>query len=296
VIQANAARNVAEIQLNRILNRPLEEKFDVQEADIHDVVFMKRQERLKHYWDNPRSFKIFRAFMVEEGFANSPELKRLDAAMRAQRRLLQSTEYAFWVPTIALFGDYIHRFAESGAGSNGGLSTSLPPELDLGITEMDDSDWSVGFNLSFPLYEGSAKFAEKEQAAQELLQLELEKQSVADRIEQRIRTSLHIAGASFAAIEQLQLARETAFKNLDLVITSYSQGAVSIIELIDAQNAALVADLSASNAVYDFLIDVMEMERAVGKFDIFRSDEERELFFNRLDAYFDYATANNTYE
>ncbi len=41
----------------------------------------------------------------------------------------------------------------------------------------------------------------------------------------------------------------------------------------------------AANAVYDFLIDLMEVQRAAGGFDFFRTAEEREDFFQRLDAF-----------
>ena len=83
-----------------------------------------------------------------------------------------------------------------------------------------------------------------------------------------------------------RLAAEASGKNLELVVDSYSLGAISIIELLDAQNAALVSEEAASNAVYDFLIDLMQVQRAIGKFDIFQTDQDRDAFYDRLDAYF----------
>jgi len=97
---------------------------------------------------------------------------------------------------------------------------------------------------------------------------------------------LHKAGASYAGIEQSQKAAEAANKSLDLVTDAYSQGVVSIIELIDAQNAALTASLSAANAVFDFLIDFFEVERSVGQFSFFRTSEEQAQFNQSLKAYF----------
>jgi outer membrane protein TolC len=116
--------------------------------------------------------------------------------------------------------------------------------------------------------------------------LQLERSALENRIEQRVRSSFHRAGASFAAIGQSRKAAEASMNNLELVIESYSQGAISIIELLDAQNAALVSDEAASNAVYDFLIDLLNVQRAIGTFDIFQSEEERQAFYDRLDEYF----------
>ena len=60
---------------------------------------------------------------------------------------------------------------------------------------------------------------------------------------------------------------------------------VSILDLLDAQNAALVSSLAAANSIFDFLVDLMAVERAVGKFYFFRAREDREEFFNRVNIY-----------
>ncbi len=67
---------------------------------------------------------------------------------------------------------------------------------------------------------------------------------------------------------------------------AYTEGAVSILHLLDAQNAAFNAEQVAANAVYDFLIDLMEMERSIGRFEFFMSTEERQAFLERLKVFF----------
>ena len=120
----------------------------------------------------------------------------------------------------------------------------------------------------------------------ELDELTIQREATQQRIEQRIRSILHQAGASFAAIRLSRDAAEAAHKNLDLVTDSYSQGVVDIITLLDAQNQALVAELVAANSIFDYLIDLMSVQRAVGKFDYYRSPEDRQDFLDRLDAFF----------
>ena len=82
--------------------------------------------------------------------------------------------------------------------------------------------------------------------------------------EQRIRSSLHLAGASFAGIEQAREAVAAAEKSLEVVQEAYSLGSATILDLLDAQNAAFSAEQVAANAVYDFLIDLVEVERRHG--------------------------------
>ena len=55
---------------------------------------------------------------------------------------------------------------------------------------------------------------------------------------------------------------------------------MSIVDLIDAQRNALVAEQRSANAVYDFLIDLMEVERAAGFLSSVTSEEDLEAFLS----------------
>jgi outer membrane protein TolC len=68
------------------------------------------------------------------------------------------------------------------------------------------------------------------------------------------------------------------------VSDAYARGAASITGLIDAQSAALDASEASANAVHDFLLDLMRVERAMGSFAVLRTDEDRQLFLERLQA------------
>jgi outer membrane protein TolC len=134
-----------------------------------------------------------------------------------------------------------------------------------------------------PLFTSGRRPAVRNQNLEELSRLRFERASTAERIEQRIRSALHGAGASFAGIGLAEQAAGAAANNLQLVTDSYSRGAVSIIDLLDAQNASLVAGEAAENALYDFLIDLMEVERSVGRIYFLARPEEREALFDRAD-------------
>jgi len=67
------------------------------------------------------------------------------------------------------------------------------------------------------------------------------------------------------------------------------RGLVSIVDLLDAQNSSLRADQDAENAVYNFLINWMDVERAAGRFDFLMTQAEREEWFQRLQEFFNQA-------
>ena len=285
-IRANSQRNIAEIALNRVRHRPLEESFSIEEVGLDHPSLLTGDARFFDYFTDRATFRVFRTYMTREAVASSPELQGLAAAIDAQRRVYRSTSNSFWAPTVALQADLTGRLAEGGAGTN--FSPQLPPgtpDLSGLFPQANDVSLSLGLNVSIPVFLGGARFLERTQSLEEVARLEAQQSAVSERIEQRVRTALHVAGSSYASIGLAREGADAAGSNLELVSDSYSQGLVSIIDLIDAQNAALVADLSAATAVDDFLVDWVEVERAIGRFSLFMTADGRNDFFDRLEAF-----------
>ncbi|MEQ9618586.1 MAG: TolC family protein [Deltaproteobacteria bacterium] len=290
VVNAEAARKNTEILVNRLLHRPQGEQFTTVEAGLDDPSLLVSDPRLDKYVENPESFKLFMEFMVSQGLEQSPEISNVDSLIAAQDRILTSTKRAFWSPTVLAFGEIRHFLYEGGAGSNVDFGNQLP----FDITSPDDTEWVVQLQASFPLFRGGGKIADYRKARKELSRLRYERDSTAERVEEEIRTSLNDAGASYPSIRFSLDAADAAHKNLELVTDSYSRGVVSIIDLLDAQNAALSADLNAANATYNFLIDLMDVQRAAGKFDFFTTPEYRDRWFEELDQFYNKRTGSGS--
>ncbi len=276
VLFTQARTRQTENRLNRLLNRPLEEQFATIETDLRDPLLIVSDPRLFPYVDNPRNFRTYSDFMVSEGLEIAPELLGFDAAIAAQERILVNAKRAFWLPSFAAQGSVSELLAESGEGKRSDSS-------------LDDTDWRVGVFATFPLVEGGGKFATIKRAREELSRIQLEKEATSERIDQRIRSALHQASASYPNIRLSRDAAEASGRNLELVTDQYVRGLVSIVDLLDAQNSALSADQDAENAVYNFLIDWMDVERAAGRFDFRMTQAEREEWFQRLQEFFNKA-------
>lgn len=281
VLNSQAQLKQARVALNRILHRPLEEPFMTEEASLHDPLLFGDLNRLFTFIDNPKHFGLFRNFQVQEGLKVSPEVMRLNALIAGQERTVLNAQRAYWAPDLSLEADVDQRFAAAGTGQAG-----PPPSLGSG---QDNTQWSVGLGLSFPLYSGGNKEAAESKALEDLRRLRLEREATIGRVEERIRSAMFQASASFPGIRLSREAAEASRKNLELVVDQYSRGAVDIIKLLNSQNAALNANESAANAVYDFLIDLMNIERAVGRFDYFLYEDERAAWFTRLTEFFENA-------
>jgi outer membrane protein TolC/ABC-type uncharacterized transport system substrate-binding protein len=296
VISAEALQMVAEVGMNRLLHRPQEERFGVEDLDVvimpdgrvrtTDPSLLTSDQRLAGYGMNPLAWDAFRDFMVEEGLALSPELRQLDAAIAAQERVLQSSTRVFWAPTVALQGSLDNRFSRAGAGSTGLQLQGLPDGFPVFPTA-DDLSWSLALSFSIPIFNGGSRLAARTQAAETLQQLRVQKEALSEKIEQRIRAAAFAMGSSYMNIGLSAKAAQAAGENLGLVRDAYAQGAVSIIELLDAQYAALAADEAAAIAVYVFVGAEVRVQRAIGRYDFFMTQAEREAYFQRLDEHFE---------
>jgi outer membrane protein TolC len=272
--------NVTKVNLNRVLNRPLNTKFIPEDVNHLSEGFMSGDIRTWQYVFSPRSYDIYIEFVVDAGLENSVEIKALDEAIAAAERALVATRRRLYIPDVFLSAEVREILTKSGAGTE---PVDLP--IPIEFPTVDDTSWSVGLFGALDVYAGGANRAAKRRAQEELFQLQIERNAVADRVEQRIRTAMLLAGASFYSIELAQAAADAALKSLELVTESYVTGAVSITELLDAQSAALRASEGASNAVYDFLIDLMEVERSISSFGFFQTPEEQDAFYQGVHDY-----------
>lgn len=259
VLSAAAQERQAEVSLNRVLNRPLEETFSTVEQTLEDPALLGDTRQLFEYIENPRGFQVYRDFEVEEGIKAAPELRRLDALIAAKERTLTNAQRAFWVPEIALQGAGFQQYAQGGGGA-GSLTVPLGP---VGFAQTQNNFYVASIGLTFPLFQGGNKSATALKAREELRQIQIERTAAAQQVDQRVRTALYQTGASFPSIRLSRKAAESARKNLDLVVDQYSRGAVDIIKLLNSQNAAIAANEAAANAVYDFLIDLIDRKSVV---------------------------------
>jgi outer membrane protein TolC len=272
-VDAQAQVRVVEIALNALLHQPLEESVTTVEVGLEEPTLIASQQRLYDIIDNPAHFQVLRDFVVEEGLVSVPELRQLNALIKAQDRTLTSARRAYWQPSVNLRLDRTETFDRGGV---------LGPPL----SGVDDTETTLSLQLSLPLYSGGARSAEKTQASEELMALRLQHRSVAERVEQRIRAALFKTRSARTAIRLSREAAGAARSNLDVVRDAYSRGTVSILDLLDAQNAAFIAELRAATSVYDFVSQLMEVERAAARFDFFLTPQDQANWFTRLEGYF----------
>mgnify|MGYP005685605177 CR=1 FL=1 len=265
ISSAQALYELTKKNLNQILQQPSELAFTTEEPSI-SAPHIFGDERIINYITNPRRARIFRDYLVHRALSDYPELRSLDQLIEAQRRSVLAAKRARYLPDISVSAG-IDRLLED-YGSDQSFSY--------------DEDWRINLDLSLPIYQGARLKADYQRATVRLSQLITLRQQLVDNIDATIRRSVHQASSSRINIRFAQQSAQAADQALELVTDAYIRGAASDSDLIDAQNTALVAQLSSADASFRFLIDLMSLERAIGFFDFSVPDDIKEDWLEQL--------------
>ncbi len=274
LLAAESQRRQAETEIMRILHRPAAQPFNTVESGLDDPLTLVSSPRTQAFLDTPAKWAVFTEYAVSSALENAPEIAQAGEVVNARQRAFESASRAYYLPDLALVSNGTKYTSQSGAGS-----TSLPGAP-------DDEAWSVTLQASLPLFTSGLRGAERSQARHELRAGEADKTAVADGVEARTRAVLHRTASSWPSIDLSREAAEASEENLANVTEAYARGAVSVTDLIDAQEAALSAGLAATDAKYGFLIDFVSVLRAMSDFEILLDPASREAWYTRVEKWF----------
>jgi outer membrane protein TolC len=279
LIAAESQVRIATLELKRLLNRPLDQPLAQQPVTLHDPALLAQDSVVLQSFDEPARFAVLIQVLVAEALRISPELAQIDASSAAERRQHTAAGRAFWVPNLNLEGGVSNVFGRGGAGS------AQPAFPTTGaFPTAPDLTWQFRVEATLPLFTGLEQSARLSQTGIELDRLEVQRKAVGLQVNERVRSALESAASSYASIALTRDAAEAATRNYELVSDSYANGVASITAVLDAQNAALTSSQSAENALHDFLLDLMRVERAMGEFGALKEPEQRQEFLQRLRA------------
>ncbi|MEO1022795.1 MAG: TolC family protein [Bacteroidota bacterium] len=278
VIEAQATLLSAKLQLNNLLANTLESEFDLNEVSLSDewLQFFD-QGQLSERIRTPRDLELISNFFVEESQRNNPNKKALLESINATNRQLTQNKRLMYIPTVALQAQTSQVLQRGGVGSTIDASA-----MALGISEFQDNSWFVGVSLSFPIFDGFSRTVAIQQSRVSLDQQDQTRVLLDQNLELGVRSSVLNVLSTSTNIEFTRTAAESAQKNFELVQDNYTQGQVTITQLIDAQQAALEARLASELSVFQYVQARLQLEFNVGSFTIMMTEEERQDFNNRL--------------
>ena len=151
-----------------------------------------------------------------------------------------------WAPTLSAFGN-VRAFNYAGFAG-------------------DKYAWAVGGQLDWVLYDGGARDAQRHlanaQQRENEARLDLLRDTVADEVVEAHGTLATKRGAVDAAVRALELSREA----LRLVRAQYEAGTVQQLDVLQAQDSLVSAEVSVAQAHFESALADIELRRAAGIF------------------------------
>lgn len=262
--------------INQLMNNPMSTKIDVMDAGIANGIFKNyRYEEFQEILDSPQLRPAFIEFLIEEAKTNSPELKNLGYNLDATQINYKLNNLGRLIPTVALQGNYNMTFSRSGEGAS-------PP---AGFPMLPDNYYNIGLNISLPIFQRNERNINKQIAKIQEDQLLIQKDNITLDLDKRLNDMVLNVINQIANIEISKEAERTAEESLSLSQNAYKQGAIPIIQLIDAQNNLLQSQLASATAVYNYLMTTMQLERVIGYFFLMNTDERNQEFIQKANQF-----------
>lgn len=262
------------VLLNQLLNNPVGREIDVEDVALNEGLLSRyNYDELTNFLDSPNLRETFTQFLVAEALKNSPELKSLGYSLDATEYSIDLFGRGRYYPTVAAQGQYNVIFSRSGAGSE----TSLPTG---GMVR--NTNYNVGLNVSLPIFNQNLNNIDQQSAQIQKEQLLINQDNLELAIAADVRTNVLNLINQVSNIQLSEVSEQAAEEALELTQTAYSSGAVNLIQLIDAQNNYRNAQLARAGAVYNFLINALQLERSLGYFFLLNSEEDNLNFRQRF--------------
>ncbi len=276
LIEAGNQLSQAYYTINQLMNNPIAMEIDIKDAVISEGLFSNyRYQDFLEILDNPKLRPNLVEFLIQEAKKNAPELKNLNYNLDAVQRTYRLNASGRFVPTLALQGNYNLAISQSGKGS-----TVAP-----GVPVAPDGTYNLGLNLSLPIFRQNQQNINRQTAKIQEDQLNIQKGNIDLNIETNVNALVLDLTNEIANIQISKIAEEAAIESLDLSQIAYSEGAVPLIQLIDAQTNYLQSQLASATANYNYLLASMQLERAIGYFFLMNSEENNQDFIQRARAF-----------
>ena len=267
----------AYISLNQLLNNPIDLEIDVDDAELGQGILKNyNYNLLKDIIDDVSLRNLFIEYLVKVAIENAPEIKSLNYNLKATKRTINLNGFGRFIPTLSLNGQYNKNFNQWGAGSEQSLIL--------------DNNYNVGVQVSIPIFNRMQTNINKQTAEIQQQQLTINKQNIALGIDANINSAVLNLTNQIANIEISKISEKAAKQSLELTQVSYANGAVNIVQLLDAQNNYLSAQLSQITAVYNYLLSSIEIERYMSYYFLLHTQEENQDFIQK---FYDYIQDRN---
>ena len=262
--------------INQLLNNPINYRIDI----VHSLIDEDAKEEYNYKGlisliDDPILRNKLLNYLENIAIENAHELKSLQFNIKASERSAKLYQRSKFLPTVALQGGYNHTFSRDGKGST----------YPTGFAGAPDGYYNVGIQLSLPIFNKNQRSLNRQKSLIQHQQLITQKENTETILKQNLNDIVYTILSLYTNIELSELTTKTAKESLELMQISYSNGAIGITSLIDAQQAYFQAQQQQASAGYNFYLSLLRMERILSYYFFLNPEEENQNFIQNLQNY-----------
>ncbi len=265
LFQRDSDRANALVSFNRILGLPRESLWSFVDVNLKSDEFYFMDKYLKPLLQNAKQFQLFGQFLQFFAVENSSELFKFDYEITAQGIILKQKNRQYYFPEIA-----------ASAGYNRVIEKSQFTNTD------SENRWSAGIEFSIPIFESGQRTHDIRKQKAFIRQLAAQREKAVQQIEERVLAAANEVAATHPNIRFSRQALTASEKNYQSIQEKYSQGAASILDLLDAQSGLLKQRQQASVAVYSHLQAIHRIQRSIAWFEHEKTIEDKNKFADLL--------------
>lgn len=255
LIEAENAAEIAVKNLNRIIGIPVEQPMrlvgELEMIELPDVARMSIEEA------------------YQAAIEMRPDIKQAESAIELGE-IEKEMQTAQYYPTVNLFADYSYlgRVPDDRTQT---ISDPMDPfsfrQRELG--PFDDSYWNpnlaVGVTLSWSIFDGFQRRAQREQAKIAIREAEIQKQQLDEGIRLEIEDAVRSLRTAERRIQSQERNIEQAELNYEFAQRRLSEGVGTALEERQASQQLDQSRLNYFNALHDYLVALSNFELAIGR-------------------------------
>lgn len=281
---ARATQNIIETQtqlilarsaLNVQLNNSLEDLFRIDDIDLNDEIFNFYQNHfIIQNLSGPSDVTTATDFLTAEAKLNYPPRQQLNANIYAIDRQLKSNKRSYYLPTLSFDFDQAEVLERGGVAS-----------IETPMSNFFNSTWSAGITLAYPLFDGNRRAINLERSKVQKDRLENQLSAFDNGLFLNIQSSTIDLVTSRSNIHFSEISSENSWSNFEIIQDFYRQGSATVVQLFDAQNAALEAKLRYNNSIYNFLLAFVSLENSIGFYSLLATTSEQNSYEVRFNEF-----------
>ena len=124
--------------------------------------------------------------------------------------------------------------------------------------------YSVGLNLTIPLFSGLSSFSKGKVHAEKRVQAETDLRRAQLELRERVKVDLETMSREFERVKKTQTALATAREAMSIALREYKSGLLSSTDVVNLQQSRYAAENQSLSSHVNYLKQIMNLRRELG--------------------------------